>query len=211
MSTVFKMSAHVTSLLAEYALGLLDGESLTSVELHLAACSVCEKELERLEMAVDRLQAIDLPQERLWGTVQRAVTGAQRFGHFAQELSALFDLSIDDVKVLLVEIEDTEKWMPGPVEGTRLFPVNVGAGLSGSMAAIVELLPGATFPDHEHLGQEKNLLLQGGYRDSSGEEFWRGEVDVKAAGTAHSFTGLPGLTCVVAVILAPFSESAETP
>jgi putative transcriptional regulator len=193
-------------MLPEYALGLLEPEQLSSVEAHVLTCSECERELKKVEMAVNQLQTLQLPPERLWGKVQRSVSGANAFSHFNPALCELFDLSPDVVTALLGQLDDETLWMPGPVEGTRMFPVNVGERLSGAMAAFVELQPGATFPDHEHLAEERNLLLQGGYTDSDGREFWRGEVDVKATGSSHHFTGLAGLPCLVAVVLSPIAD-----
>ena len=59
-----------------------------------------------------------------------------------------------------------------------------------------------------HGSREQVLVLEGGYRDDqSGQEFWRGEVDVRAEGTAHSFTALEGVPCLCASVV----QLAEAP
>jgi anti-sigma factor ChrR (cupin superfamily) len=69
------------------------------------------------------------------------------------------------------------------------------------MTVLLRLVPGAQFPLHAHADRERVLLLEGGYRDDqSGAEFWRGELDVREAGTSHSFTALEGVPCLCASV-----------
>jgi putative transcriptional regulator len=80
--------------------------------------------------------------------------------------------------------------------------VEAGPAKAGLVAALVRLDPGATFPDHEHGAEEQVLVLEGGYRCSTGVEVWRGGLDVRARGTSHAFTALEGVTCVCASVTA---------
>jgi putative transcriptional regulator len=66
---------------------------------------------------------------------------------------------------------------------------------------LVRLEPGAQLPFHRHADREHVLVLEGGYRDDqSGAEFWRGELDVREDGSAHSFTALEGVPCICASV-----------
>ncbi len=201
------MSVHVTPLLADYCLGQLDAEAIASVESHVATCEQCATELNQLEDAVAALETMPLPPGRLWGAVERMVRGPQRFAHFVGQLIELFDKPADEINTLLSDMDNPDHWMPGPTDGVRLFPVNVGARREGAMAAIVELMPGATFPFHPHVAEERTLVMEGGYRDSQGEEFWRGEWDIQRVSDEHSFTALSGIPCIAAVVLMPETEA----
>jgi putative transcriptional regulator len=44
------------------------------------------------------------------------------------------------------------------------------------------------------------LVLEGGYRDSTGVEVWRGEVQDMAGGTEHDFVAFEGIGCVCASV-----------
>jgi putative transcriptional regulator len=201
------MAAHVTQFLADYCLGQLEPEGTAEVEAHLASCEQCTDELKLLEDAVAALETMPLPPGRLWGAVERMVRGPQRFAHFVEQLVELFDKPAAEIDALLSDIDNPDLWVPGPADGVRLFPVNVGPRREGAMAAIVELMPGATFPFHPHVAEERTLIMAGGYRDSHGEEFWRGEWDIQRVSDEHSFTALQGVPCVAAVVLMPEIEA----
>lgn len=82
------------------------------------------------------------------------------------------------------------------------MPVAPGPSITTGFTVLVKISEGAVFPQHAHGGREQVLLLEGGYLDSSGTEFWRGELDVRETGTEHSFAGLPG-GCLCAALMFP--------
>jgi len=129
------------------------------------------------------------------------LAGARRFAHFHSQLQKLFDLPAPAIDALLARSEQADAWEGGLAEGVSLLTVEAGPGCEGCMTALVRLEPGAQFPDHEHGGRERVLVLEGGYRDSTGVEVWRGELDVREAGTSHSFTALPDGPCICASVL----------
>jgi anti-sigma factor ChrR (cupin superfamily) len=47
--------------------------------------------------------------------------------------------------------------------------------------------PGATFPEHQHLGDETVLVLQGALRDCDGTVFGAGDVARMPVGSSHAF------------------------
>jgi anti-sigma factor ChrR (cupin superfamily) len=58
------------------------------------------------------------------------------------------------------------------------------------------------FPEHEHLGREEVLVVQGSLRDSDEQQvLGPGEETRKQAGTSHRIEVLPGPALVYLVII----------
>lgn len=141
------------------------------------------------------------PPTRPWQGVEAALAGGGRFEHFTPALAALFDLPTEAARELLETVDDASTWSEGPTPGVWLRGVTAGARREGFVTALLRLEPGAQLAFHAHEAEEQVFVLEGGYRDDqSGLEFWRGALDVRAAGTAHSFTALPDLGCLCASI-----------
>jgi len=73
---------------------------------------------------------------------------------------------------------------------------------SGRAVLLVRMEPGCGCPAHVHRGREETLVLQGGYRDESGEHR-AGQVRVHEAGTGHAPVALAGggaEPCVLLVV-----------
>ena len=115
-------------------------------------------------------------------------------------MSALFDISTEEASELLARAERNEGWEEGPAPGVLVMPVNPGPKVPEALTALVKVSPGATFPLHPHFGPERVMVLEGGYRDSTGAEVWRGEVQDMAPGTEHDFVALDGIGCVCASV-----------
>jgi quercetin dioxygenase-like cupin family protein len=122
-----------------------------------------------------------------------------RYGIFADRLARMFQIGTADAEALAKMLEDPKAWKP--FAGWEVIAVAPGEGLKGALSTVVKFRPGAIFPMHEHLGDELNFLLEGGFRESSGGvEVWRGEELFKPAGSSHEFTILPGSVCIAAVV-----------
>jgi anti-sigma factor ChrR (cupin superfamily) len=65
----------------------------------------------------------------------------------------------------------------------------------------VRVPAGATFPLHRHIGEERVLVLQGGFEDQDGRVYRRGDEAWKPAGSEHSFVALPGPDLIYLVVL----------
>jgi putative transcriptional regulator len=75
-----------------------------------------------------------------------------------------------------------------------------GARVAGADNGLVRLAAGARFPRHTHLGSERVLVLEGGYRDEpSGHLYWPGDLQEMPAGSAHSYVALPERELLLAV------------
>ena len=113
----------------------------------------------------------------------------ERLAPFAARLSALMDVGQDTARSYLARIFDPSAWQPlmPDVDAVHL---EGGPATAGSDVGFVRIAPGGVFPDHEHLGDERVLVLQGRVLDSSGEESGPGDATHLGPGSAH------GLRCV---------------
>ena len=123
-----------------------------------------------------------------------------RLAYFTAQVATLFDLSTEAAAALLARAERDEGWEEGPAPGVLLMTVNAGPKVPEALTALVKLVGGATFPLHPHFGPERMLVLEGGYRDSTGQEVWRGEVQDMPPGTEHDFVAFDGIGCVCASV-----------
>lgn len=195
-------------LLAEYALGTLTPEERAEVEALLEASPSVVARLKALERSMSLVTASQRPHAAAWAKVAASLEGGGRFEHLVPKLAEHFDVTEAAARALVNSFDDATRWAPGPAEGLELLPVEAGPKWAGYMTVVVRLQPGAQLPMHTHAAREQVLALEGGYRDDqTGQEFWRGEVDVRAEGTSHSFTAVAGPPCICASVV----QLAEAP
>ncbi|MBE2249411.1 MAG: cupin domain-containing protein [Myxococcus sp.] len=190
------------ALVLSYALGSAPREERARlgrlVETDPALAALISEADEAIEAAAMGFAAPRLP----WQAVLQQLEGARRFDQLVPSVATLFDVGEAQARALLARIDDPSQWLEGPGPGAWLMPVDAGPRWSGYVCTLLRLDPGATFPLHTHGTEEQVLVLEGGYRDdASALEFWRGALDVRASGTSHSFTALPGLACVCASVV----------
>ncbi|GHH00043.1 dimethylsulfonioproprionate lyase family protein [Comamonas sp. JC664] len=196
------MAHHLDDLLPEWALGMLAGPAREAVELHLAECVRCRAAADRLVSTHAALASLVVPPPEPLARLMDQMEGPGRLARFADAVAAFFDLSRERTLALLESVSDPAMWMPGPVEGSELMPVETGPAREGTMAAILRLHPGVRYPRHTHHGREWNLVLEGGFREDDGHEVWPGESLEKTDGSVHGFTALAeGPPCLCASVL----------
>jgi putative transcriptional regulator len=72
---------------------------------------------------------------------------------------------------------------------------------SGRTLALIRMEPGCGYPRHKHRGEERLLVLQGGYRDEAGEHH-AGAFASYEDGSEHAPVALAGPGAVPCVLLA---------
>jgi quercetin dioxygenase-like cupin family protein len=138
-----------------------------------------------------------LLRERLLGAIQRP---RLRFAPLFGVLSELFDLGDTDLAGLFERAATSEAWVDTPIAGTRLMHLRGGPRVAGADNGLVRIAAGASFPQHRHLGRERVLVLEGGYRDEpSGRVYLAGDLHEMAADTAHAYAALPERPLLLAV------------
>jgi putative transcriptional regulator len=208
---------HLDDILPDLLLCTLPADAQRAAEQHLATCERCRAEAQRLSATIEGLDTLTVPEDPPRDVLDRILQqmeGPGRFRRFEKEIAAFFDVPEAQAQRLLMSLDTPSAWVPGPSRGIRMLPVEAGPAKTGMLAAFVRMQPGARFPLHTHSGREWNFLLEGGIRESSGREFWPGEVLEREEGSAHSFTALQGPPCVAATLLegvASFDEELGKP
>ncbi len=172
---------------------------------HVRGCADCLAAAPKLGVAIDALEAATVgrvPQTPPPGGLEKVLARAQagRLAYFVNQVAALFDLTTAAAAALLARAERNEGWEQGPAPGVMMMPINAGPRVPEALTALVKLTGGATFPAHPHFGAERVLVLEGGYRDSTGVEVWRGEYQDMPPGTEHDFVAFDGIGCVCASV-----------
>jgi hypothetical protein len=121
-----------------------------------------------------------------------------RYAPFYARLSDLWDVSEERVQHELIRARDPRSWTRTLLRGVKTF--EVGAEQRGGMRRrLLHFSAGVHFPKHRHRGDERVLVLEGSYADSSGCEVWAGEQQRMTAGSEHELHVLGNQDCIAAV------------
>ena len=117
-----------------------------------------------------------------------------RLARFADRVAELLDVGLDKARELLARIDDPSAWEE-QLPGVSFLWVEGGPRVAAAVRGFVRVRAGLDFPDHEHLGDEVTLVLQGGFEDPERKLVCRaGDIDRMPTGTAHGFRALAGGT-----------------
>ena len=172
-----------SELACAYVLNVLPASEIAAVEVHIAACPDCQRELERLRPVVDRLVC--------WpADVLRPTTSLQ-----------------ERLALRIAEETGKQPVSPPPAAWSEPEWEQVASGIECKLLAtdterdrvsmLVRLAPGASYPPHTHAGVEELHLLDG--------ELWinerklvPGDYNYGAPGAEdHRVWSETGCTCVL--------------
>ena len=133
-----------------------------------------------------------------------AATQEGRFHRFAEPVAALLDLNATAARALLDQLHDETVWTSDVPPPAVAFWVRGGPRVEGCVRGFVRIPHGASFPDHEHLGEERGFVLQGAFVDpDSGERFRAGDSFTMPAGSKHQpYVPADGLDLLFLVVVA---------
>jgi quercetin dioxygenase-like cupin family protein len=127
-----------------------------------------------------------LLRERLLSTVARP---RLRYAPLFGKLTELFDLDDTDLAALFERAATPAAWTDSQIPGTRLMHLRAGPRVAAADNGLVRLAAGTRFPTHRHLGVERVLVLDGGYRDEQdGRLYLPGDWHEMQPGTSHAYT-----------------------
>ncbi|HVZ34889.1 MAG TPA: cupin domain-containing protein, partial [Polyangiaceae bacterium] len=86
-----------------------------------------------------------------------------------------------------------------------------GPSLGSADTGLVRMAAGLAFPRHRHIGAERVLVLEGGYRDSSGRVVIAGDAVEMPDGSRHAYRVLPDGPLVFALVLESGIEIEDDP
>jgi quercetin dioxygenase-like cupin family protein len=125
------------------------------------------------------------PAPDLRSRLMAALPETSRFERFKGAVSQLLDIAEERAERLLDQLDDRSQFyelMPG----IELFWVEGGPRVANAVRGFVRVAAGLEFPEHEHHGEERVLVLQGAFRDPTQDRTFRpGEVSVMPEGTSH--------------------------
>lgn len=200
------MDCQIKDLLPEFVLGALALPEMEAVEAHLPGCAYCRAELLSLQdgllALVEDLPRLSVPAPAT-NKLFQLVEGPYRYDPFIDTISGFFEISSERSERYLRGLRQTEGWVPGPAERIWVLPVEPGKRWSDAKAltAFVRLEPGVRFPRHRHInGEERVFLVDGAYRDESGEVVKRGEYVALPDDHTHDLVAIGDSICIGAVI-----------
>jgi hypothetical protein len=110
-----------------------------------------------------------------------------RYERFAEAAANILDIGVDAARALLDKIDDPSVWSH-ELPGIAFFWVDGGPAVANAVRGFLRVDAGLDFPDHEHLGDEITLVMQGSYVDPGrGQVFRPGDIDRMSSGTSHTF------------------------
>ena len=175
----------------------------TTTERHLRECSECASKLRNAEKNIAEIVALApeaAPSPALRQRIFQSIDEMPRLSRFKEVVASMLDISVDKALTYLAALDDPDQWQKTPFDGVTRIPVEGGPQTVGAVAHFVRVEPGKIVPMHSHFGPETGVFLQGRGRGDDGVLTVMGELDVRATGTAHSVSALPGVASVMLVV-----------
>lgn len=195
--------------LALDVLGLLDGDSASATIDDAIARAELEQAASWLALTVEPVA----PPPHLRARLLAELTSRERFAPFLDRLAAMFDLAADRVRAILQRFDTDEGWTV-MYPGASFFDFEGGPALGEATAGLVRIAAGSTFPHHKHLGEERVMVLQGAFVDSSsGQRVEAGQLVTMPDGSEHGFEVVSEqeLLYVVVVSEIEFADGTRAP
>jgi len=140
-----------------------------------------------LESITDALEPV-APPPGLRARVLENIPASGRYARFAESVAKLLDLGIDRAKALLDTLDDASRFSK-ELPGISFFWVDGGPAVANAVRGFLRVEAGVDFPEHEHLGLETVLVLQGAFTDPArGRTFVAGDIDTMPANSSHAYT-----------------------
>ena len=128
------------------------------------------------------------PPDRLRASLLAGIPETGRFARFAESVAKLLDLGIEQARALLDRLDDDSLYQK-ELPGISFFWVDGGPAVANAVRGFLRVAAGTDFPDHEHMGLETVLVLQGAFTDHArGKTFRAGDVDTMPADSSHAYT-----------------------
>jgi len=109
-----------------------------------------------------------------------------RLAHFASRVAQLLDLSVEAAEDLLDQVDAPGSWTSDVPPPARAFWVPGGPSVAHCVRGFVRIPAGEAFPEHEHLGEERGLVLAGAFVDTAlGRTLGPGDSFTMPEGSHH--------------------------
>ncbi|QDU65115.1 cupin domain-containing protein [Engelhardtia mirabilis] len=172
---------------AGYVLGELSASEFADLEQHLLeGCSRCASELERLRRSAAQLDlaagAQDPPaparlRDRVLAGLSAVRAGGVQFADRDERQA------IEREAIAVVAANETP-WQPTDVPGIDVRVLSIDRE-ARTVATLMRLAPGATYPSHRHRGREHSYVVEGDLR-FGGRVLTAGDHMVAVEGSVHT-------------------------
>lgn len=153
---------------------------------------------EVLGLALDALP----PPPALRSRLEASLDATHRFDDLEELVAELADLPIDAARRLLLGVDaPSSHWDPGPAPGIELLHFEGGPRVKDAVTGFVRHAPGTTFPEHDHVGGEKVLVLQGAFEDAGGVVYRSGDLAERGPCSPHSYRAVGPLPLVTMAVV----------
>ncbi len=190
-------------LLFEYALDLLAPDRRAEIDAALAGDPALRQRLDELRHVLDAVPDTLEPVAPPAGGRARLLAAAPpkpRLAGWAERVAGFLEITAAKARELLASIADEARWEASPWTGVTLLHIELPGQYAQADVGFVQVDPGQAFPFHEHLGEERVLVLQGGFT-SGGRFFGPGDEDQHAAGSRHDYVAAGGPDLIYLVVL----------
>lgn len=197
------MTEHVIEELHEYALSILEAERYQAVTAHLRECRPCTKALGLLSNALSDAVGVEqiTPPSTLRSRLLDDISSIAPYSLYHDEMARILRGSKDALQRELKAMPHPKTWIDGPIPRCRLYPCIAAGAPRDAIRTLVLMESGSHFPEHEHLGDETVLILQGSLLHQDGKVSRPGEVLQMPKGTSHGFDVPEGLDLIYLAVV----------
>ncbi len=197
------MTNHVLDDLQEYALNILEAERKQVVAHHLRECRRCTKALGMLSDVISDAVAPESisPPSDIRSRLLEDVSKLAPYSLYHDAMAKILLGSTEALEKEMKAMPHPRSWVDGPIPRCRLYPCAANAAPRDAIRTLVLMESGSHFPDHEHLGDETVLILQGSMLKEDGQVSRPGDVLHMAKGTTHAFDVPEGLDLIYLAVV----------
>ena len=139
--------------------------------------------LEALSDALEPLQ----PPAALRAQLLGELSGKGRFARFVESTAEMLDIGLEQARALLDRLDDLSLFEPA-FPGASFFWCEGGPSVANAVRGFIRVQAGTEFPEHEHIGDEIVLVLQGSFVDTTCKKAYGvGARVLMPAGTSHEY------------------------
>ncbi|MCC6232729.1 MAG: cupin domain-containing protein [Verrucomicrobiales bacterium] len=197
------------------ALGALDGPDVSALRERLDMDAAARAELSRFLEVVTALAGM-LPQvtpplglrAKVMERIQRTAQVARAAG--SSTPGAMNAAALPPVPEGIHFIRHDAPWVDGPLPGTRYKVLSASAAQEYAML-MIELGPGAIYPEHDHVGSEEMYVLTGDLQ-SEGRSLGPGDfLHAEGGSHHHELRSIEGCTALMVVPRVALAGMAGVP
>jgi anti-sigma factor ChrR (cupin superfamily) len=188
---------------------LFPRENMTPQEIeeaaaHLVECEECGARMRGLTAVfteADVAATSIAPSPDLKKRILASIATAPRLEAYVEASAQLLDVPPARARDYLWMVDDTARWRPTPFEGVDTLKVKGGPSTADAFSVFIRVRAGASLPEHDHLGPENGLVLQGRVRNREGQVYGPGDRVDMEGGSRHELFAMPIIDCIFLAIL----------